>query len=148
MSFTFNPMTEDQIRSINLVEPGTYDFIVIRAIEKISKSGNQMIELQLKFWDKNGMTHLIFDYLVSLPSMMYKVKHFCDAVGLTKEYEEGKFEIHSCESRTGQLDLTIQEAKPNPKGGTFSPKNAVKDYIKSDIKNVPDDKFTDNEVPF
>jgi hypothetical protein len=158
MSFSFPPMTESELQALNMVEDGIYDFNVMKATQKTSKSGNQMIELQLVIWDKQGKEHIVFDYLVSITSMVYKIKHFCDTVGLDKEYQSGSFDVMQCEGRTGKAHIIIQAGQPNPNGGMYADKNAVKDYVMTDSGagkvdlsgNTPEpkDEFSDCDLPF
>ena len=68
------PLSQDELKQGDLMENGIYDFQVIKATEKISKSGNEMIELQLKVWESNGRERFIFDYL--LEQLEYKIGHF------------------------------------------------------------------------
>jgi len=127
MSFSFQPMTEEELQALNMVDDGVYDFEVIKATQKTSRSGNQMIELQLMIWDKQGKAHTVFDYLVSITSMIYKIKHFCDSTGLDAEYKAGNFDVMQCEGRRGKAHIIIQTGQPNPNGGMYQDKNAVKD---------------------
>jgi hypothetical protein len=161
MSFSFPVMTEEEIQALNLVDEGIYDFEVVKATQKTSKSGNQMIELQLAIWDDKGKNHIVFDYLVSITSMIYKIKHFCDTVGLTAEYQSGNFDVMQCEGRRGKVHIIVQAGQPNPNGGMYSDKNAVRDYVIDDKGNVkidlsgkkspePKDEpsLVDDDIPF
>ncbi len=67
-----------------------------------------------------------------MTSMIYKIKHFCDTVGLDNEYKAGNFDVMQCEGRKGKAHIIIQAGKPNPKGGMYQDKNAVKDYVMTD----------------
>lgn len=148
MSFSFPPMTEEEIKALNMVEEGIYDFEVVKSTQKTSKSGNQMIEMQLMIWDKEGKEHVVFDYLVSIKSMMYKIKHFCDTVGLEKEYQRGNFDVTQCEGRRGKAHIVIQSGQPNPAGGMYADKNAVKDYVMTDKGAVKHDSAKNEDYQF
>jgi hypothetical protein len=135
MSFAFEPMSEEQIKSLNFMEEGEYSFEVTKATQKTSKSGNPMIELQLKVWEKqNGGVKIIFDYLVSTKNMLYKIKHFCDSVGLEKEYLAGSFEAEDCIGRMGFAYIILQKGQPKEGGGYYTDKNAVQDYVANKSK--------------
>lgn len=129
MSYNFNPMTEEEINSANLIENGVYNFEVLSSTRKISKSGNPMAELQLHVWDKNGKTHIIFDYLVfsSIALNIKKVKHFCDATGLQVEYAKGEIP-ENLERYCGEVQIGTQEEQPRQGGGFYPKKNIVIDY--------------------
>lgn len=159
MSFSFPPMTEDELQALNMVDDGIYDFEVVKATQKTSKSGNQMIELQLLVWDKSGKAHTVFDYLVSITSMVYKIKHFCDTVGLDKEYLAGNFDVMQCDGRRGKAHIIVQAGQPNSNGGMYPDKNAVRDYVMTDAGAVkvdlsgskspePKDQLSDDDIPF
>ena len=142
MSFTFVPLTEEEINAANLLPDGEYDFEVIAAKDKLSKSGNTMIELQLKVWDNAGREHIIFDYL--LLSLMYKVKHFCDAVGLIESYKAGLIKDHECVAKIGKAKIIIQKGKDG-----YPDKNSVKDYLASKNEEPKKtDNFVSDDIPF
>lgn len=148
----FQPHSEQEIQAMGLIEEGVYPFEVIEAADKKSKSGNDMIELKLKLWDNLGRERQCFDYL--LEAMAFKLRHFCEAVGLLDKYEAGSLQASDCLSRSGKLELVIQEGKQNPNGGTYPNKNSVKDYIKPEggavskpSEEAKDDGFSD-DIPF
>ena len=151
MSYSFDPMTEEEIASSNIIEDGVYNFEVVKSTRKTSKSGNAMCELQLNVWDNDGKINPIFDYLVfsKIPLNIKKVKHFCDAVGLQEEYKKGQIP-EELERFCGKLQLGTQEERPNPNGGVWPRKNNVIDYIAGDgqsSKKPEIDQFSD-EIPF
>lgn len=124
----FTPKTEEQLQEENLIPQGTYDFEVVEAKDRVSKSGNDMIELKLCVYDQNGSPRTVFDYL--LESMSYKLKHFCDAVGLAHKYTDGTLADHDCMGKAGKV-MIIQQP---PQNG-YAAKNSVRDYIVMDDKN-------------
>lgn len=146
------PLSQDELKQGDLMENGIYDFQVIKATEKISKSGNEMIELQLKVWESNGRERFIFDYL--LEQLEYKIGHFAECVGLYPKYQDGMLSAHDCEGKSGQCKIYIQKGKDG-----YSDKNAIADYIldsdaqaaKQDRKTKAaeqGDNFVDDEIPF
>lgn len=152
--YTFTPMTEEEIQASSVIEAGTYDFEVIKATRKISKKGNPMAELNINVWDKEGKQHTLFDYLVfsSQPLNIKKVKHFCDATGLSKEYERGKLP-EEMENLYGKVCLDIQDEQPKEGGGFYPKKNVVVDYIvaaqgTTRAENKKDDFKDDIDLPF
>ena len=146
----FSPKTDDEINALNLIEPGIYDFEVMDAKDKTSKSGNEMIELRLKVWDKNGLEHHIYDYL--LEALAFKLKHFSKVSGLLVKYEHGTIFATDCIGKSGKVEVIIQKGQPNPNGGVYSDKNSIKDYIESSMPSSavtkPKDDFIDSELPF
>ena len=123
MSLSFAPQTEQEV--LNLLKPGVYDFQVRAAEDTISKKNNPTIKLTLVTWDSSGRERFIKDYLST--SLMYKLKHFCDAVGLEAKYEAGSFGAADCVGKTGKFKLRVEEQDG------YAPKNAVQDYVKGGI---------------
>lgn len=156
MSYSFLPMTEEEINAPSLIDDGVYDFQVLKSTRKTSQKGNPMAELRLKLWDKEGKTHTLFDYLVfsQVPLNIRKVKHFCDAVGLQEDYKKGKLP-EELENFCGKAHIGIQEKQPKSNGGFYPEKNVVVDYIISDksatkhesIKETVDQDLND-DLPF
>jgi hypothetical protein len=145
--FGFTPLSE--LECLNLMQPGEYDFSVEKAEPKVSKkTGKDMIMLTLRVYDNLGRERVVIDHLID--SLMYKVKHFCDSVGLEAEYAAGGFLPEICVGRSGKCKIIIDEPE---EGSPYQPKNAVKDYIKrtaSQIAKEPvkDDGFGDKDIPF
>ena len=120
----FAKKTEQELQIMNLIDKGQYQYTVLAAEDAVSKSGKDMIKLQLKVWDADGREHLIYDYL--LEAMPQKLKHFADTCGLADKYELGEINADDCKHKSGYLELIIQEDK----SGQYGPRNSVKDYIK------------------
>jgi hypothetical protein len=147
MSLSFNPLSEEEV--LNLIEPGIYHFEVKEATEGFSQgSGMPRIALIVKVWDKNGREKIIFDYLTT--SLLYKIKHFCDATGLEKVYESGKFSASDCTGKSGKCKIKIDSQEG------YQPKNSVADYVAADkdVVEMPlssfksKDELTDDDIPF
>lgn len=137
----FTPKTEEQIAAENTYEPlpaGTYGFEVVTAEDKLSSKGNEMIELDLKVFDNNSdKVAKVRDWLVA--AMMFKIKHICDATGLTKQYEAGQLTSDMLVGRSGKVHLVIDTYE---KDGETRRTNKVKDYVAGE-------KFVGGEdIPF
>ena len=129
---------------------GEYDFDVIEATDDVSKNGNDMIALKIKVYNDLGETRTVRDWLVSTDGMMYKIKHFADSTGLTKEYESGGFESFDCLNRSGKVKLRIEKGS-----GSYPDKNTVADYVPASHERpkmqAPKPSSTadlDDEIPF
>lgn len=123
----FTPQSEEEVQA-NRPGPwpkGEYDFEVIEAAEKQSKSGNDMIELQVTVFNAEGKQKTIKDWLLGTPSTIYKLRHFAYGSGLEQEYEAGTLEASDCIRRTGKVTLRI-EKDPN---GQYADKNVIQDYV-------------------
>ena len=60
----FSDYTQDELDKNDLLTEGVYDFEVITAIDKESKSGNEMIALSLRVFGSSGETHFVNDYKI------------------------------------------------------------------------------------
>lgn len=146
MSFSFQPKSEEEV--LNLLKAGEYAFQVKHAENAVSKKGNQMIKLIISIWDDNGREREITDYLME--AIAYKLRHFCDTVGLEDKYQAGQFDAADCVNRSGKCKIRIEESDGYP------PKNAVQDYVKSDKSDQTtaqapqevDDDFDTSDIPF
>ena len=131
MAVTFTPKSEaalikeDEERS-TLWPKGEYDFEVFNYEDTVSKkSGADMIHLELKVYNPDGGSQTIHDYL--LASMMHKLRHACEAIGILDRFEEGTLEAQDFDGGVGKVMLKIDKAKPN---SGYRDKNSVDDYVK------------------
>jgi hypothetical protein len=120
----FTPKTEKEIQEEGLLPEGVYDFEVVKAEEKTSKAGNQMIELSLHVFDASGKTVFVRDFLME--SLAYKLRHCADACGLIEGYESGALIDKDFVGKCGKVKIVIQKDKE----GKYPDKNVVRDYIK------------------
>ena len=116
----FEPKTADEIAADALLAAGTYPFEVLRAADKFSKAGNEIIELKLGVYDGGDCVH-VFDYL--LEKLAYKLRNFAETTGQLDKYEKGELLAADCEGKTGFCKVIV-DVQPG-----YSPKNAVKDYL-------------------
>mgnify|MGYP003527094276 CR=1 FL=1 len=106
----FAPKTEDEIRKEQEKRgawpPGVYDAEIVSAVEKLSKAGNDMIEMTLQVYHPDdGATRQVFDWL--LEAMAYKLRHCCEAAGLADAYEGGSLEAWQLEGKSVKVKLGI-----------------------------------------
>lgn len=113
------PKTEKELK--NLIPKDQYSFEVLSAEDKYSQAGNEMISLTIGIYYNGKLGPRIFDFL--MPSVAYKLRHFCDAVGLLAEYESGNLTADMCTDRSGKCVVDIK------KDDTWGDKNIIKDYI-------------------
>jgi len=131
----------DEPRGYPLLDEGVYKFVVAKANFRNSAKGNKMIELQLCVYDNNDKAYIVFDYLIAQENMRWKTRHFCDAVGLDKQYEAKEFNEYMCPGREGYVELKIQPAKDG-----YAAKNAVLDYCMTDKGLVKSDLAPPNNT--
>lgn len=140
----FEPKTSQEIDESNLLDPGLYDFEVVEAADKISRTGNEMVALALRIEDHNGRGNKILDWLVATDGGAYKVRHFAESTGLLAEYEKGNMPAEFMVGRTGRCKLSIK-----PATGEYRAKNTVADYIGAAVEPVTKTTtMVDDEIPF
>ena len=162
MSFNYDVMTEEeaQLERFQLMSNGEYDAYVESAISKFSKSGNPMIELTLSVFDAMGHSHMMKDYLVSTKPMQWKIIHFCNSAGLSKEYQGGKFDESLACNKNVRVRVKTQEGQVIPidklidkePGSRYPAKNVIDDYLEG-ANNKPMAKntmtnYSSEDVPF
>lgn len=146
----FAPFTEEEIEKERNAprEAGVYDFECIECVYGESKSsGNPQFTVKLKCYDRNGSTFTVWDYLQPEGKIRYKLKHFCDAVGLTKQFEKGSLAEFNLINKSGKVELKIQRGNaefPNDK-------NTVSDYLsRTNLlgESTISQDFTNDTIPF
>lgn len=135
------PRTEEEIKYLNMLPEGEYNFLVIDAIEKVSKSGNEMIHLIIKI-TKNNKNYQIHDYLMDTEKMSFKLRHCCESLGILSKYELGEVSSKDFIDKKGSAKIIISVDK----NGVYDSKNTVKDYLVSNKDGNAD--FFNDEVPF
>lgn len=117
----FAPRTPEELALAGLLPAGKYPFEVIKGEDKTSKSGNEMIALQLKVYGEGERVVTVFEYLMA--SNEQRLNQFCVMTGLQEKYESGELEAFDCEGRQGWVCIKIQPAKDG-----YDPKNVVSYY--------------------
>lgn len=146
----FEPLTEEQLQIASLLPDGSYNYQVIKAEDKISKTGNEYTAITLKIWDEDGKEHSIFTNM----ALIKLLKHFCDVNGMESEYKSGFLPPDSFMYKSGgRVMIGVEGEKPDGKGGMYKSKNIVKDYIVaphgSTTKPLPvKDDFVSDDLPF
>ena len=79
----FTPKPRDEVNKMNVLEPGTYDFEVTKAVEETSKSGNPMLVVDMKCFRPDGTCAFVRDWLVNADNYMcqHKCRSFCETTG-------------------------------------------------------------------
>ena len=143
----FQPKTEEQIRAEQdargPLPRGVYDAEIKLAVDKTSKAGNDMIEVDLIVYGPNGDEHQQRDWL--LEAIAYKLRHCAQACGLLPDYERGELAAWQLEGKTLKVKLGI-----DTKGDR--PRNKVDDYIVPDgapqtAARKPEPALSD-DIPF
>jgi hypothetical protein len=88
------------------VEPGDHPVEVIDAVESLSRSGHEMIELKLR----TSAGSYLYDFLVFIPSAFWKIDSFRAATGeaVTPE-DDVEIVADDLIGRTGTARLIVEE---------------------------------------
>jgi hypothetical protein len=126
------PKSDKQLKEAMLMPIGEYDFQVTEAEEKDSSKGNPMIALKLDVFMEDGKVRFQRDWLMtSSPSMEYKFRPFCEAVGILDLYESGNVDAQALIGRGGRVSIGQQDDKK------YGPQNTVKDYVVPEAGEKP-----------
>ena len=141
----FVPLSDQQLRELNLYPEGRYRFQVLRTTQKHSNnSGNDYFNLKMRI-HVDGKERILFDMLFFEGKMLYKTKHFCTVTGMPEKYDSGQIMPTDCDGKEGYLDLVH---RANSQTGELQ--NSVKDYVIPEgdqlIQAEPkaDDSFNDD----
>ena len=150
----FQPLSENEIDNLGVsrLEPGLADFEVVNASEKVSKTGNAMIELQLRVWDNKGKEGSIYDYLVSTDKAMWKIYLFCKSINAKEEYEKGNITPDFTIGKTGHCVLKLEKSKDEQ----YKDRIKINEYLstedalkmKEQVKSIQEDGSFDEDLPF
>jgi len=133
-------MKHTPTKEVDMFPPGTYEAVVVRAEEKVSQKGNEMIELVLRVYSADGATIPVYDYLISAESSAWKIRHFCKSSGL--DYEKGDLSADECLGQNVRVILAVTKDA----GGKYPDKNTVKDYLERNGNAVHG--TADDDIPF
>ena len=141
----YNPQDATDNPGTGLLEPDIYPFKVVSADDTRSNNGNDMIKVKLLI---GSSTH-VFDNLLSHPKMVFKLKHFFEAVGIAEHFERGEISAKNCLGKTGYVKIAIE-----PASGQYKEKNVVDDYVvqegQSKVRKpgVADMEVAADDIPF
>jgi hypothetical protein len=135
------------------VEPGDYEVEVIDAIESLSRSGHEMIELKLK----TSAGSILYDFLVFIPNAFWKIDSFRAATGeVVMSATDVEIIADDLIGRTGTARLFVEEFKGKKrnkvaawltrKAGTKSAPKAISN-AKPAVQPQPEAEEDDN-IPF
>lgn len=139
----FQPKSEKEIQEEKLLPVGEYGFVISNALEKISKAGNEMIELTVRVYKPDGNFVLVRDYLME--SMAFKLRHCAEACNLLENYEAGDLNADHFVGKEGFVKIKTQKGalkdKNDPNGKRYDDQNAIADYIVNKKFTPPKDNL-------
>lgn len=113
--FTFDPRASDAP-----LARGRHEAEIIAAEARTSRAGNPMLDMTYRVAGPTGEVALK-DYLVSTPRSKWKIKRFCQTLGL--DFEAGKIDPLSLIGRRLSVEVGIED------DGQGRDRNVVSDYI-------------------
>lgn len=134
------------------VEPGDYDIEVIDAIETVSRTGHDMIELKLR----TSAGSYLYDFLVFIPNAFWKIDSFRAATGETVTPEDDvEITADDLIGRTGTARLVVEEykgKKRNKVAAWLTPKPGAQPSPQAARAPrpapIPQPDAADDEIPF
>lgn len=154
----YTAYSEEQIKSMSLLEAGTYTFEVVEVSETdqhknslIDKDGYDYARLKLKIV---GLTHPfhINTILGANPKIAYKLRGFCETVDLLSSYEEGNLDLRTAIKRRGLAKIVVRKSRPRPDGGEWPAQNEVSSFVqrtnKMDVLGQKTRQKEDEKEPF
>jgi hypothetical protein len=110
----FNPNDYDPTKDFNPIASGDYNFKVVSAEEKVSKtSGNDMIEMKLEICPPGRKPVQIKDWIVFTKDSVNKIKAFCDATGLN--FASGNIDKDDCLGLCGKAKFVQKVSETDGK---------------------------------
>lgn len=154
-SFNWSDEQEKQVqegKTYPLLPDGEYDFQCIKAELKTSSKGNQMIAVEHLLWDEKGKQHRTWDRFTFTEKAMYRLRNYCKATGLDKQWKARCVEADDVVDCVGRLQLkTTPERYDSQSGKTYKAKNEVDYYIEGkgkEIKGAPVEDDFEDTIPF
>ena len=142
--FDFNPDDAKEDTSFVCLPNGEYDCSVEGVTAKVSKAGNQMLELQVNLYH-GDRTVRCFDYVVN-PSGLWKLKSLCRCCGW--DFNDGKVDEQLIVGKRFRVKVKLIPATEQ-----YPEKNQIVRYV-SALKSTavatptsPSESGTINEAP-
>ena len=132
-------MEQQEPSTPTLLEPGNYFFEVKSAEASISSKGNEMITVVLDATD-GTKRNTVYDYLVGTEKAYWKIRDFCQAVGLGHLLREGgAITAADCSGKKGKCKVTI-----DPGENGYADRNTIEAYLTSETFS----EKGDDGIPF
>jgi hypothetical protein len=144
MTFLFDPKKAEDKKFICLPK-GEYEVEINEVVQKVSKAGNDMLELTLTAYAEDGSKVRLFDYIVN-DSGLWKLKALCKAVGI--EFD-GTLEEQLLVGKRMKAKIDLRKSTDK-----YPEKNQVAEYLYSGVQKVEQKLGTvkpvvaDDDIPF
>jgi hypothetical protein len=109
-----------------LIAKGEYDFEVVSAEDTVWENegeSHQQIKITLRVF--HGEHTSLFSVWLGFPKdKLWKLKQFCEAVGLNQKWESGELSAVDCLDKAGKLKMDVWTGKTDGKE-----RNAVRKFL-------------------
>jgi len=130
------------------------DYEIKQAVEKTSKKGKTMIEIDVDVYNDKGDVLSLKDWLGEWN--LFKLKHICEANGMEDAYANGLVHDFDLVGKTGKAKLGISKGAQKDDGSFYSDRNSIADFVKpldavkkdNDARAAKVDPELDDEIPF
>lgn len=141
----FTPKNEDELNP--LIPAGLYDAEVIKAEEKQSKAGNDMIQICLRIYLADGNTVLLNDWLME--ATQAKLLQFCNATGLRAVYDSGELQADHCLGKSVKVVIKTGRDKQDNEQNSVA-KYAIDRPAPTEPSRAPVDykRKVNNQAPY
>lgn len=117
---------EAAAQAFPMAPAGEYDFEIKAAQDKVSKNGQDMIELQLKVYNANGDEFKVRDFILPDHEQMgFRLRQLCECIGMVDTYEASELETYMLTGKCGRV-----KTKVNPAEGKYDASASVARYMK------------------
>jgi|GEM_PF-3281763 hypothetical protein len=146
MAFRYDPNAPQG----EIIPAGSYMATILAAEEKVSKTGNPMIELKFKLYMDDGTERTMKDWIVQ--TMAWKLGKVADAIGKTDAFASGEFnrkDYIGC-----NLEVKIEHKPDKRDGGVraqitgFAPLAGTINTRVQPISASKDATVKDDDIPF
>jgi len=160
--FSYQVYSEEQAMQerYQLLKKGEYEGYVKESIDKMSSSGNPMMDMTITVYDESGRSYDIRDFLVFTKPMMWKIVHFAKSSGLLQEYMKGKLCSDLVKNKRVRVKINLEEGreipldklKDKPQGSKYPDKNKIEDHLVNNSVIVTHENkneiIEDEDIPF
>ena len=149
----FTPMSDQEIQENALLADGQYKAQLWEAIDKdsrnnplLTKNGDEKIQIICHVFDDKDRPRKVTGMVTT--AYMKLFKHFCDALGLEKEYKEGHVTALDCKKKDSVVfGVQIGRRMYTKENGEVVWSNQIEDFIKLDSSDHSKD-FDDKNISF
>jgi len=156
--FNYQVMSESEAQQerFQLLKEGTYNAYIEKSEDRVSSTGNPMMDITLSVYDNDGRPHTVRDFLVFTKGMMWKVIGFANSAGIYKEYEDGALCSEVALGHKVRVKIGIEQGSiiPNDKlkdkvpGARYPDKNKVAEYLMREDAQEQIKNDLDDDIPF